>query len=305
MNDTEARLQESLLPIGHNAALAGQRQQQGGASQGTSARGGYVPVTTASYTTTIRSATEEDSWTKGKRYCWWVAVVLTVIIVFLVIALKVFLFKPIDHGQPKLDNSTAIEPNTKTKFNLLLSGPRNRVISLVGAAAWEYTIPIPTHPKIVIAAIGYYVERVEGKRRLRIFKDVEVTEDNFEDVKNVLVQPGMTETMRVVLSTTPPNGRLLEMWKDNTDPILQRVCPNLADQEWNAFSTFFPDPFNKGDDFSFEWREGGELYAYKKDEDRAKGKRIGGPCMARALFESQLESQKQALVNLLDDFFER
>jgi hypothetical protein len=265
-------------------------------------------VATASYVTTTSASSRDgnDSWGKAKRYCWWVAVVLTVVLVFTIIALKLFLFKPISKGPPKLDNSTAMEPNTKTKFNLLTEGPRNRVMGLIGASAWIYTIPIPTRPKLVLAAIGLYVERAEGKRRLKRFRGEEITDELFDDIKAILSAPaGMTESMRVVLATSPPSGRMLEMWQDNTRPILDRVCPVLADQEWNAFASFFPDPFNKGDDFTFEWREGADLYGFKKGESRSKAKRIGGTCMARALFESQMDAQKSAIVNLLDDFFDR
>jgi len=296
MNDPESRLQESLLPIGRNGATA-TRQPVGVTTQTTSAR--YIP---ASYTPVN---TSDDSWSRAKKYCWWIAVVLTVVLVFVILALKLFLFKPISHGRPKLDNSTAIEPNTKTRFNLLLEGPQNRVLSLTGAGVWLYTVPIPTHPKISLAAVGFYVERAEGKRRLRKFKGEEMTDDLFEDVKEVLLQGSITEIMRFVLATTPPTGRLLELFDDDTDPILQRICPDLAEKEWKTFTAFFPDPFNKGDDFTFEWRDGKDLFAHWNGEDRAKAKRIGGSCMAHALFESQLEAQKQGLVNLLDDFFER
>jgi hypothetical protein len=305
MNDTNSRLQESLLPIGHNtqgggAARPGTTVTSAGYSQVPTAR--FNPTTTTYVTTT---PVQDDSWSRAKKYCWWTAVILTVVLVFLLVALKLFLFKPISKGPPKLDNSTAIEPNTKTRFNLLVEGPRNRVQSLTGASVWVYTIPIPTHPKISLAAVGFYVERAEGKRRLKRFQGEEITDERFEDVKEVLVQGGMTETLRVVLATTPPTGRLLELWGDDTKPILEHNCPGIVEQEWNSFAEFFPDPFNKGDEFTFERREGNELYAWKKGQDRTKAKRIAGACMARALFEFHLQAQKQGLINLLDDFFER
>jgi len=131
-----------------------------------------------------------------------------------------------------------------------------------------------------------------------------MNEDLFEQVKDVLSRGGMTETLRFVMATNPPNGRMLQWWDENTKPILEQFCPEKAESEFEEFSKFFPNPFKKGDDFSFERREGEELYCYWK-EDRVHAARIAGSCMARALFQGQLEEVKTGLVNLLDQFFER
>jgi hypothetical protein len=295
MNDTDSRLNEALLPISHNANT----QPPGNASRAQPFSSRFTQSSSSV------SAESHGRWGKAKKYCWWTTVILTVLIIFLVISLKLFVFKPISKKSPTLDNSTAIEPNTKTRFRLLMDGPHSRVQSLVGASVWAYSIPVPTHPKIQVAAVGFYVERAEGKRRLKRFRNKDIDNEMFEDVVDVLAKTGMTETLRFVMATTPPEGRMLQWWWDYADPILQRDCPTLADAEWKVFSEFFPDPFEKNDDFSFERRDGQEIYGYRKDEDRLKAKRIGGPCLGRALFEAQLIQQKKGLINLLDDFFER
>jgi len=186
-----------------------------------------------------------------------------------------------------------------------MEGPRNRVQSLVGTSLWAYTVPVFPHPRVQVAAVGLYVERAEGKRRLRKFHGKEIDEKVFENIKDVLAKSGMTESLRFVMATTPPAGRMLEWWDDYTAPIMQKLCPGTQEAEWKAFSDFFPDPFQKGDDFTFERREGEELYGYRKGEDRSHAVRVAGSCMAKALFQSQLEQQKKSLVNLLDDFFDR
>jgi len=296
MQDQESRVQEALLPIGSNAVAADQQ------------RHGRTQVTTTQYREQYTSAAGrhggDDSWEKTKKCCWWTTVILVVVLIFLIVSLKLFFFKPISNDVPKIDNSTAIEPNTKTRFHLLMEAPHGKVQSLVGASVWTYKIPIPTHPQIALAAVGYYLERAEGKRRLNKFKGKPIDEENFEDVEAVLVKPGMTESLHYVMATTPPSGRMLEQFADDTKPIMQELCPARVDEEFEAFSNFFPDPFKKGDDYTFEWRDGSDLYGYRHDE-RPKAKRVAGSCMATALFQSQLEAQKQALVNLIEDFFER
>jgi len=288
-----SRLQESLLAVGGSQQQQQQQQQQ--QRQGLAA--------TSSPYGSFRN--QPSSFDKAKKICWWCVVIFTVVLVFLLLSLKLFLFKPISKGPPKLDNSTAMEPNTHTHYRLLMEGPRNRVQSLVGTTLWTYRIPIPTHPRLSVAAVGLYVERAEGKRRLRRFQGREMTDELFEQIKEVISRGGMTETLRFVMAITPPSGRMLEWWDDYTRPILEKLCPEKAEAEFKSFSEFFPDPFQKEDDFSFERREGEELYGYRKGQDRSKATRIAGSCMARALFEAQLEQQKSALLNLFDDFFER
>jgi len=169
---------------------------------------------------------------------------------------------------------------------------------------WTYKVPIPTHPQITIAAVGLYVERAEGKRRLQRFRNKEMDDETFEDLTDVLSRGGMTETLRYVLATTPPSGRLLEMYDDYTRPILEKNCPDIAETEFKTFSDFFPEEPKSHEDYSFERREGQDLYGYR-NEERVKAVKIGGSCMAKAIFQGQLENQKSGLVNLLDDFFER
>jgi len=234
-------------------------------------------------------------------------VILVVVIIFLIISMKLFFFKPVNHKPPKLDNSTAIEPNTKTHYRLLFSGPKARTQSLVGLSVWTYKVPIPTHPEIAISAVGYYLDRTDGKKRLKSWEDKEIDDDNFQDLENSLVKVGITETLRYVLATTPPSGRMIQMFKENTEKILKRICPDGAEEQFEKFQKFFPDPksFEKGDDFTFEWRgDDNRLYGYWKEE-RSKVVRVADSCMARALFESQLNVQKEKLVNLLDDFLKR
>jgi hypothetical protein len=186
-----------------------------------------------------------------------------------------------------------------------MEGPRNRVQSLVGTSLWAYTVPVFPHPKVQVAAVGLYVERAEGKRRLRRFRGKEINDETFEDVEDVLARGGMTETLRFVMATTPPAGRMLQWWDEYTAPRMQELCPEIQEAEWKAFSNFFPGPFKKGDDFSFERRDGEELFGYRHGEDRTKAVRVAGACMGRALFEAQMDQQKKDLVNLLEDFFDR
>jgi hypothetical protein len=309
MNDTDSRLNEALLPISHNGPNPtgnnpGNRPSTAFSSttvRNSSQVAGYQPMNPNTY----QPIAHTDSWGRAKKYCWWCAVIFTVVIIFTVVSLKLFLFKPIHKGPPQLDNSTAIEPNTKARFRLLMEGPRNRVQSLLGTSLWAYTVPIFPHPKIQVAAVGLYVERAEGKRRLRRFRGKEIDDPLFEDIEDILARGGMTESLRFVMASTPPSGRMLDWWDEYTAPIMQKLCPEIQEAEWKSFSDFFPEPFQKGDDFSFERREGLELYGYRKGQDRTQAVRIAGSCMAQALFEAQLEQQKKALVNLLNDFFER
>jgi len=301
MNDTDSRLNEALLPISHNAPGVNPSNRPHPYVSAPSSR--MQQHHSSAYQDVVEHDT--DPWKRAKRYCWWVAVVVTVVIIFLVVSLKIFLFKPISDGPPALDNSTATEPNTKARFRLLMEGPRNRVQSLIGASLWAYTVPVWPHPKIQVAGVGYYVERAEGKRRLRRFRGREITHELWEEVEDILTKGTMTETLRFVMATTPPAGRMLQWWDEYTAPIMQELCPDIQEAEWKAFSDFFPEPFQKGDDFSFEWREGFDLYGYRKGQDRIHAARIAGPCMAKAFFQAQLQQQDKALVNLIDDFFER
>jgi hypothetical protein len=303
MNDTDSRLNEALLPISHNGP--GAARPSSTTTTATRFPSGAATYQSSSSGAVLLPPHHAEPWTKAKKYCWWIAVVFTVVIIFTVVSLKLFLFKPISKGPPQLDNSTAMEPNTKAKFRLLMEGPRNRVQSLVGTSLWAYTVPIFPHPKIQVAAVGLYVERAEGKRRLRRFRGKEIDDQTFEDVEDVLAKPGMTETLRFVMATTPPGGRMLDWWDEYTAPRMQELCPEIQEAEWKSFSDFFPEPFEKGDDFSFERREGEELYGYRKGQDRIHAVRVAGSCMARALFEAQMEQQKKSLVNLLEDFFDR
>jgi len=289
MNDPESRLNDALLPIGQNSV--GQDQGRG--------RNQVVQPQTSVFQ-------REDTWLKTKKCCWWTTVIFVVVTVFLILSLRLFFFKPIDHKPPTLDNSTALEPNTKTRFRLMIEGTHAHPQSLIGLSVWAYRVPIPTHPQIAIAAVGYYIERGEGKRRLKRFQGEEITDDNFPDVESALLKTGMTESLRYVLATTPPSGRMLQMFQDNTEPILKRICPKIAEEEFQKFSSFFPDSktFEKGEDFTFEWRDGDQLYGYWEDQ-RLKAVRVATSCMAKALFESQLEAQRSALVNLLGDFLEK
>jgi hypothetical protein len=302
MNDTDSRLNEALLPISHNAPNAA----SGGINRVSTNRVTSVTATTAPIPPyQVYAGGSGEPWARAKKYCWWIAVVFTVVILFTVVSLKLFLFKPISKGPPKLDNSTAMEPNTKAKFRLLMEGPRNRVQSLVGTSLWAYTVPIFPHPRIQVAAVGLYVERAEGKRRLRRFRGKEIDDQTFEDIEDILARGGMTETLRFVMATTPPSGRMLQWWDEYTSPRMHELCPEVQEAEWKAFSAFFPEPFEKGDDFSFERREGADLYGYRKGQDRTHAVRVAGPCMAQAFFEAQMEQQKKGLVNLLEDFFDR
>jgi hypothetical protein len=301
MTDSDSRLNEALLPIGSQSNNGG----VGGNRMATTTTTTRIQQQPAPFISLPPTNNQTEPWDKAKKYCWWVTVIFTVVMIFLVISLKLFLFKPISKGPPTLDNSTATEPNTKARFRLLMEGPKNRVQSLLGTSLWTYTVPIFPHPKIQVAAVGLYVERAEGKRRLRRFRGKEIDDEIFEDIEDVLVKGGMTESLRFVMATTPPAGRMLEWWDEYTAPIMQKLCPVTQEAEWKAFSDFFPEPFEKGDDFTFERREGNDLYGYRKGEDRLKAVRVAGSCMAAALFEAQLEQQKKSLVNLIGDFFER
>jgi hypothetical protein len=245
------------------------------------------------------------SWYLRCKSCFgWACLTFAAVFIVVVVGLRIFLFKPISRGPPSLSNSTAIEPNTKTEFPLMFAGYRHRTESLLGLGAWVYHIPIPTHPKLIIAAVGYYVERAEGKRRLLRFRGKVINDENYHEVAGVLNKEGMSEYMRFVFTTTPPSGRMLELWDDDTKEYRDKYCPEESKSEFKSFSAFFPEDPKKGDDVTFERREGAELYGFHKDQaDRAI--RIAGKCMASALFSSQLEAQKSQLVNLLQEFLDR
>jgi len=221
MNDPESRLNDALLPIGQNSVGQDQqgRQRQQQQQQQQSTRG--------------------ETWNKTKKCCCWTTVILVVVTIFLIISMKLFFFKPVNHKPPKLDNSTAIEPNTKTHYRLLFSGPKARTQSLVGLSVWTYKVPIPTHPEIAISAVGYYLDRTDGKKRLKSWEDKEIDDDNFQDLENSLVKVGITETLRYVLATTPPSGRMIQMFKENTEKILKRICPDGAEEQFEKFQKFF------------------------------------------------------------------
>jgi len=220
------------------------------------------------------------------------------------VAIRIVLFKPVNFGPPALGNQTAIEPTTKVSFRMQIEGPKGRVLGVLGVSDWVYTIPIITHPKLSVAAIGLYVEQTEGKRRLLKFKDADIAHNQkeFEQVKESLLKGGMLQAMKFVMVTTPPNGRMIQWWSKHVKLEMSIMCPRLVEEEFKALVNFFPDAFKRKEEFTFERRENGLLYGYF-GSDRSTARLIeSSPCLGKALFAAHLREQGESLVNLLDQF---
>jgi hypothetical protein len=56
--------------------------------------------------------------------------------------------------------------------------------------------------------MGFYVDRPEGTRRLRRFRDVPIDDTNYLPVIDVLLGKGLSETLRIVFHGDPPKGRI-------------------------------------------------------------------------------------------------
>jgi hypothetical protein len=200
--------------------------------------------------------------TRFKSCAFYFSIGLLLTIVFFAITLKLYFFQGATHGAPTLSNSTATEPNTGIDFPLHFRPQHTqRIDSLIGVDAWEYVIPVPPlNPKLIIGAIGFYIERAEGKRKLYRFRNVPITLENYQDIVQVLMNDaGLGQVLRIVLTTNPPKHRMLQWWDEQTKVFRNKYCgENKGEEAFAEFSSFFGKrPFVKGDDLSFERRGGG------------------------------------------------
>jgi len=130
-----------------------------------------------------------------------------------------------------------IKPNTGTEFPVYIPGPRGTTLDAVGVSLWVEHIPLPFNPTVRVAAVAMYVEKSEGRRRLRAFKARDAEASVEPALKKALMKGGMGEALRYVVAGTPPGDVMMSGW-------------------------FFTRGFRKGDDFTFERRPGEELYAH-------------------------------------------
>ncbi|KAH9261481.1 hypothetical protein BASA81_000137 [Batrachochytrium salamandrivorans] len=243
----------------------------------------------------------------SKRLAVYASVVFVALVVFSVVSIRILYFRDVTHGPPKVTNGTAVEPNTRIEFPLHFQptkAPRQQQ-RLVGCDAWEYRIPIPTTPKVMVGALGLYVDKAEGRRRLSAFSQTNATEADLDVLVELLFHKAMGETLRLVVSGSPPNGKLLEWWEQYTKQLRVRYCgEERAKLEFEHFAEFVGQQrVGKGDELWFERRgEEGQLFGSR--EALAQGaKPVANGCLARALFEAHFRYQKLGLVNLLSELF--
>lgn len=246
----------------------------------------------------------------SKRLAVYGSIVFVALVVFSVVSIRVLFFRDVTHGPPKVTNGTAVEPNTRIEFPLHFQPssktprplPQQR---LVGCDVWEYRIPIPTTPKIMVGALGLYVDRTEGRRRLAAFSRANATEADADALVELLFHKAMGETLRLVMSGSPPNGKLLEWWDQYTKPLRVRYCgEDRAKLEFERFAQFVSEQrVGKGDELWFERRgDDGQLFGSRQPLAQGAAPVASG-CLARALFEAHFRYQQLGLVNLLNELF--
>ena len=146
---------------------------------------------------------------------------------------------------------------------MYIPGPRGTTLDAVGVSLWVEHIPLPLDPTVRIAAVALYVEKNEGRRRLRAFKSRDAEAPVEPALKEALVNGGMGEALRYVVAGTPPGDVMMSGWIKSLKAKMKAGCPGEdADKLAAAFKGFFAHAFRKGDDFTFERRPGEELYAH-------------------------------------------
>lgn len=156
-----------------------------------------------------------------------------------------------------------IKPNTGTEFPVYIPGPRGTTLDAVGVSLWVEHIPLPFNPTVRVAAVAMYVEKSEGRRRLRAFKARDAEASVEPALKKALMKGGMGEALRYVVAGTPPGDVMMSGWVKSLKAKMKENCPDEdADKLAAAFKGFFTRGFRKGDDFTFERRPGEELYAH-------------------------------------------
>jgi len=109
------------------------------------------------------------------------------------------MFRKINVNPPDVRNGTVTEPNTGTAFPVYLKGPRGSTLDAIGVSLWVEKIPVPLEPTIRVAAVAFYVEKNEGRRRLRIYKTRNPMGNVEDGLKSALEDAGLGEAARYVV----------------------------------------------------------------------------------------------------------
>lgn len=242
-------------------------------------------------------------------------VLLFVLLMYMVL---VGMFKSMNHSIPRAKNGTVIEPNTKFEYpiqlpRVVLPSTKQKLQQekIFGLTLWVYTIPIPLHPHVNVAAVGLYVDEAEGKRRLAKYRMKEQLSE--DDLLRELVLNGrrLGMTLKYRMASTPPSAKeMLDGWIDDLKLNAKLLCPDKAteeeiDLEVKGFADFVTkfDLFKKGKEFNMEKSES-FLLGYL-GVDRTQALKIGNECLSLLMFYNEIKQRKLDLGNLFHEVFEK
>ena len=195
------------------------------------------------------------------------------------------MFRKINENAPEPRNGTVTEPNTGVVFPVYLKGPRGSTLDAIGVSLWVERIPLPLNPTVRVAAVCVYVEKNEGRRRLRAFKSRDPETDVEPKLASALEDAGMGEAFRYVVASTPPGDVMISGWiKTLKERMAKHCAADQIDGLSDSFKNVFTHSFKKGDDFTFERRPDESLYAFY--QGTAPKLVTENPCLGRALVVS-------------------